>query len=502
MRPRILLAALFDETHTFLRDVTSWSDMEVTRGAEILGKEGDGSPTDGFLASARGFGWEVVPTISAFGPTGGPIEDAAFERFWREFRELAISAANSRLDGIFLVLHGAMATQSIPDAEGEFLSRLRRIPSMADVPVFGTLDLHANLTARMCTHANGLVAYRKNPHTDGKLTGIRAATLLERCLQLAQKPRMVWCRVPLVLAPPATGTQSDPMYSLSRMAENIESADSAVWAYNVVPGFSFADTPDSGLTLAAVTVAEPQGVRSHLQTVADLAWKLRDTGSVNFASPSDILARVSADPRGPILLVEPADNIGGGAPGDGTSIMRAFLAAGTERALVAINDPGAVQELAGVALGHSVHLAIGGRGWASDPGPVEVTAALVSRGSGMFRFEDPLNHMASATGAGYDMGPTAVVRVAGVTVLLTSKRTPPFDLGQFRSQEIDPEKYQWIGIKAAVGHRQAYDPIAVASFYVDTPGPCSSNLAQLPYRHLRRPVYPLDPIEVPEFRYS
>jgi microcystin degradation protein MlrC len=95
-----------------------------------------------------------------------------------------------------------------------------------------------------------------------------------------------------------------------------------------------------------------------------------------------------------------------------------------------------------------------------------------------------------------------VLRAAGVSVLLTSHKTPPFDLGQFRSQGIQPEEFSWIGIKAAVAHRRAYDPIAAASYYVETPGPCSSNLRQFPYRHLRRPIYPLDPIEIPALRYA
>jgi microcystin degradation protein MlrC len=76
--------------------------------------------------------------------------------------------------------------------------------------------------------------------------------------------------------------------------------------------------------------------------------------------------------------------------------------------------------------------------------------------------------------------------------LLTSRRTPPFDLGQWRSQGVDPEKLSVIGIKAAAGHRQAYDPIAVASYTVDLPGPCAENLGRLPYRRIRRPIFPLD----------
>ncbi|MBA2587109.1 MAG: MlrC C-terminal domain-containing protein, partial [Alphaproteobacteria bacterium] len=73
-----------------------------------------------------------------------------------------------------------------------------------------------------------------------------------------------------------------------------------------------------------------------------------------------------------------------------------------------------------------------------------------------------------------------------------TKRLAPMDLGQWRSQGINPEDLTMIGIKAAVGHRRAYDPIAAASFTVSTAGPCTSDLARLPYKRLRRPVFPLD----------
>ena len=71
-------------------------------------------------------------------------------------------------------------------------------------------------------------------------------------------------------------------------------------------------------------------------------------------------------------------------------------------------------------------------------------------------------------------------------VVLTERKTPPFDLGQFRSQGIVPEELSVIGVKAAVAHRRAYDKIAAHMFWVDTPGPCSSNLKSLPYEHLQR----------------
>ena len=86
----------------------------------------------------------------------------------------------------------------------------------------------------------------------------------------------------------------------------------------------------------------------------------------------------------------------------------------------------------------------------------------------------------------FDMGNCAVVRHAGIIILLTSNKTAPFDLGQWRSQGIDPERLNVIVVKAAVAHRAAYDPIAARSFTVDTPGPCSSDLGRLPYKLLTR----------------
>jgi len=83
-----------------------------------------------------------------------------------------------------------------------------------------------------------------------------------------------------------------------------------------------------------------------------------------------------------------------------------------------------------------------------------------------------------------------------VRILLTSRKTPPFDLGQWRSQGIEPEKLSVIGVKAAVAHRRAYDPIAGAHYTVATRGPCSSNLKQLPFRHVKRPVYPLNELQI------
>ena len=502
MKPRILFGGLFHETHTFLPELTSWEDFEVSRGDEIHSMEGDESPTAGFLEAANEFGWTVAPTIHARAMPSGPVDDAAFEIYWTEFERRAHVHLVGGIDAVFLVLHGAMATKSIDDVEGELLARVRRLPGAASLPLFGVLDLHGNISARMCGLANGFVAYRKNPHVDGKATAVRAAGLLRRCLETRRVPRMEWCRVPVMWPPPGTGTQSDPMKALTTFAAEIEQRDSAVWACNVMAGFSFADTADSGVTLSVVTDGDATNARKYLEAGAQLAWKLRDRGIVSYPAVDDVLERIGPNPAGPVLLVEPADNIGGGAPGDGTGILRAMISRGVTNGLVAINDPAAVQRLSQVAVGQSAVVEIGGHGWRLDAGPLSLDVRVISRSDGAFELEDPHSHLASMGGTHVEMGACAVVRHRGITILLTTRKTPPFDLGQFRSQGVEPTSFSIIGVKAAVAHRQAYDPIAKASYFVDTPGPCSSALATFPYTRVRRPIFPLDPIDSPELIFS
>lgn len=493
MKPRILYAGFFHETHTFVDDVTDWSHFDVAIGAAVLRKRGDGSPTDGFLEEAERQGFEVRPTLDARATPSGTVADAAFERFWVEFEARARPALADGVDGVFLVLHGAMATASFADAEGELLARLRGLPGAEAVPIFGVLDLHANVSAKMCALANGLVMYRENPHTDAKDAARRGTALLARCLRERRRPHMVWGRPPIVWAPPGTGTGGDPMRTLELFARTLEETEPEVWACNIAAGFSFADTPETGASLSLVTVAPRAAARDWLEAGARLAWALRERGDVRYPGVDEVVARLAVEaPGGPILLVEPADNIGAGAPGDGTGILRALLARGVANSLVVINDPVAVAALAEVPIGATCALSVGGRGSRLDEGPVALAATLVSRSGGAFDLEDQQSHLASMVGTRFEMGPCAVVRSAGVTILLTSRKTPPFDLGQLRSQGLEPRDFAVIGVKAAVAHQRAYDPIARASYYVETRGPCSSNLASFAWRRLQRPVWPLD----------
>ncbi len=499
MSKRIIIAGLMHETHTFVPDKTTRDRFGVLRGEALWQADGDASCLAGGLAVARERGWHVLPVIHMSAHPAGVVTDDVVEHWWEAFAQTVAREADAGFDGIWLDMHGAMVSESYPDVEGELLRRIRTLPPCADVPIGGVLDLHGNFTAQMAEHSNAFVAYRENPHTDGKAMAEFSARLLDDLVSGGRRALTVWERPPLILPPTATGTASEPMSLLEARAREIEATHPDILAVNVFAGFAYADMPDAGVSFTAVTTGDTTAARRALRTLSEIAMAHRHHALPTGLPLDEALDRVQQHTEGPVLIVEPADNIGGGAPGDLTSVLRGLLERGIRKAGVAIADAEAVREVSSLEPGQRKRLRIGGKSGVVGAQPIELEVTLISRSDGKFKLEDPHSHMAVG-GLYHDMGPTAVVRATSlegrgdVILLLNSIKTAPMDLAQWRSQGINPEDFFVINIKAAVAHRQAYDPIAKASYYVNTPGPCANDVRVLPFTRLKRPVYPLDEV--------
>ena len=491
MKRRIFFSGLFHETNTFVEQLAKPSAVKIARDGDILNALGDSSTVDSFLQTASDYGWEVIPGVDYRASPSGPLADEVFETFWEEFLSRLQKALGGGIDAIFLILHGAMATAKLPDVEGELLRRIRSTPGASSLPIFVVLDLHANVSEEMARLATALIPYQENPHTDARETAVRAARHLWKMWAQNQKLRTHYLHSRLLLAPPSTGTSEEPLLTLNRMARSLERSAGHL-EVGIAPGFAHADTPDTGLTFWVVSDRPEMSCSHSLEMLYREARILVHELKPTEWDLSEAVQQIVHEKKFPALLVEPADNIGGGAPGDATFILRALLETSLEKCAVVINDPQAVAALQTVAPGQTARISVGGKGSSLDPGPVDLEVTLVRLTDGRFDLEDKQSHLASMRGSHIEMEPCAVVTHRNVTILLTTRPTPPFDLGQWRSQGIDPEKLNVIGVKAAVGHRRAYDPIIRSSYTVSTPGPCSSDLFALPYRKLRRPIYPLD----------
>jgi microcystin degradation protein MlrC len=491
---RILLAGIFHETHSFVAEITSFADFEIRRGEELTARRGDGSMIDGFLEIGAREGWDMLP-VSEFNATpSGVIDQAVIEAFTDELLTgLRAAIADGGVDAVLLALHGAMVSTGSVDPEGELFAAIRAVPGAETVLISAAFDLHANFTEKMAEGANILVGFRENPHTDARETAVRAADLLARALNDGETPRMRARNATVIWAPPGTGTADRPMQDLEALARQLEADNPDFRVINVIGGYAFSDVPSAGVAFSVATVGDLAEAEKALDRLEALTIELRELGIPREWDIDEAIARIK-DSAGTHIIVEPADNIGGGGPGDMTPVLRAFLRHDLDGAAVIIADPESVAALEGAHPGEVRTLRIGGKQSPLDEGPVELDVTFVSASDGRFDLEDRHSH-AAARGIHCNMGPSAVVTANGgkLTILLNSKKTAPFDLAQWRSQGITPENLRYIGVKAAVAHRQAYNRIGTSSHTVRTPGPCTSDLPSLPYKRLRPGVFPIDP---------
>lgn len=499
MTKRVLIAGLFHETHTFLEEHTPLAAFQIRSGDQLLDTKGDGSPLAAVVEVAAECGWTLIPIVDLRATPSGTVADEVIESFWNELVARGGQALAAReVDGIFLVLHGAMVCESYPDVEGEIVRRVRELAG-DDIPICGVLDLHGNISQYHIESTQGFSAYRCNPHTDAHEAAARGAKLLDRILTQGQQPNCVFAQPPILWPPTGTGTDDIAMKTLQQMARQLEQQTPGVEFINVFAGFSFADTYNTGVSMNAVTFGDVAAARTAIQELSDWATDNRELG--NLVEPKldavagEIRAAVSdavSKAAGPVAVVEPSDNIGGGAPGDTTDLLRFVLAEQFPNSAIVINDPAVVAQLASAELNATVKVELGAKLSLAFCQPVQVTATLVSRSDGRFDLEDRNSHLASMCGVHVNMGNCVVLRSGQVSILATSRKTPPFDLGQLRSQGIIPEVCSLIVVKAAVAHRRAYNPITSASFTVNTAGPCSSDIKSFAFDKVRRPVFPLN----------
>jgi microcystin degradation protein MlrC len=486
---RIAIGGFFHESNTFCRPLTTLAEYERTRlyaGAEMLEPlRGTDTEIGGFLHAAEELDFEVVPTYYAWAWPGGPLTDDCFHTILDRLKA-ALEAAGP-FDGVLLTLHGAMVTESEDDPDGVILAEVRSCLPPA-VPLVVTFDLHANLSPLMVRSCDALIGYETYPHVDLHDRGREAAWVLSRMLREEVRPAMALAKPPLMPHIVKQRTADGPMAELLVLAREAEQEE-GVLRVSVAAGFAYADVPRMGMGIVVVTEGDGEQAAEVAQRMAEAAWERREafTAELPGAEAAVRLALESDVSHGPVVLADVADNVGGGAPGDGTVLLAELLRQGAAGALVVLADPAAVAECLKAGVRERVRLAVGGKVDRLHGDPVTVEGTVRALTDGIFRNRGPMRD-----GLVDDMGRTAVLDVNGLTLVLTERKLPMWNLQQVRSLGIEPSAQRVIVCKGAIAHRAAYEPIASRLLEVETPGSCAGDVRSFTYEHIQRPLYPLD----------
>ncbi|MFT8243572.1 M81 family metallopeptidase [Roseomonas sp. BN140053] len=491
--PRILLAAIKHESHTFNRFPTTlelFRRQGYLRDAAVPARfRGTGSEMAGFLDVAEARGWEVSTPIAVSAGSGGRVTAEALGEFLSVLEEGLRRAAP--LDGVLLALHGAMVAEDEDDPDGLILERVRAIVGPG-VPVAATLDPHANLSDRMAAQASILVSYRTNPHVDHRETGQRAAELLARAIGEGARPATVVARAPTLVGfdRARTHTGHGPMIDALAAAAAAERDVPGVWHVSINGGFSHADVHDAGPSVTVSGTAAPAVLHEVAAGLMAEGFRRRAEETVRLASVAEAVAAArEGAPGGPVVIADYTDAPGGGACGDNTTLLRAMIEAGLEDAAFgAIWDPRAAEAARAAGVGARVALRLGG--WV-DPDfsgtPIEAVGEVRLLSGGDYVHDGPY-----APGARGSFGASALVRFGGVDVIVATENRNILDLRQFRIFGIDPARCRTIGLKCMHGFRAAFEPIAGRVLSCDAGGLTTYDYARLPFTRLRRPIWPLE----------
>jgi microcystin degradation protein MlrC len=155
--------------------------------------------------------------------------------------------------------------------------------------------------------------------------------------------------------------------------------------------------------------------------------------------------------------------------------------------LVYVVDPEAAAACQQAGVGQTVTVALGHK---LDPRwgePITVTGVVTHLSDGRFRYVGGI-----WDGLMGEMGPSAVLTIGQVQVLVTTHSTYDWMDEQLRAVGLDPATAKFVVAKNPMNYRQAYGHLAKGVFILDTPGPTPPTMRYTEYRHIQRPYFPRD----------
>jgi microcystin degradation protein MlrC len=370
-------------------------------------------------------------------------------------------------------MHGAMFVEGMEDAEADWIGAARAMAG-PDCLISASYDLHGNLSPAVVDALDLVTAYRTAPHEDMAETRERAIELLLRCLREGRRPHKALATVPVLLPGERVMTTQEPAKGLyARIPEMI--AAHGLLDASILVGYAWADEPRVAASVMALG-DDAGATRTAADALAGEFWARRAEFVLGaLTADVDTCVRMAlAHDEDAFFISDSGDNITAGAVGDSPFVLGRLLAHGAPDAVVApLIDLAATDACFAAGVGAEVALAVGA-GLDPKSGP-----PLPVRGR-VARLEE----------RGIE-GRQALLRIGGVDVVLCEKRVAFTTVEQFRALGIDPAVRRVIVVKLGYLFPELMR-IATGACLALSPGVVPLNVETLPYRRIRRPIYPLD----------
>ncbi len=425
---------------------------------------------------ARAEGWTLVEGSCSFAEPAGLVSREAYETLRDEV--LGQLRAAMPVDGVVLGLHGAMVADGYDDCEGDLIENVRNIVG-AKVPIGVELDPHCHMTQKRVQNATLIICFKEFPHTDFVARGEEVVELTLQTIRGEIQPVMSLVDCRMIGSFPTT---LQPMRGFVDKISALEGKN-GVLSISIAHCFPYADVPELGSRILVVTDNQRVAGDALALQLADEFFDMRGKTQPDYYSPEQAIDIALKEP-GTVVIADPSDNPGGGAPGDSTMILRAMIARGvTNAALAPIWDPMAVRMCFMAGVGGKLRLRFGGKTAPTSGQPIDalVTVTQLARDAEQ-----------TFVGAKVPLGDCAAIELDGISVVLITKRTQALGSDMLTSMGVEIKGKKMVVVKSTNHFHAAFSPFASRILYCDAGGPIPRDHRKVPYTRVQRPIWPMD----------
>jgi microcystin degradation protein MlrC len=478
---RLFSATLATETNTFSPLPTSLDSFKET----VFWRPGEHPDVPGmctaplFVARRRATedGFTLIEGSCFAASPAGTTNRADYEFMRDEILEQVRAAMP--LDGVLLGLHGAMVAHGYDDVEGDVIERVRAIVGPRCV-IGVELDPHCHLTVKRVRLADVIILYKEFPHTDVVERAEDLLTLVLRTVRGEVSPVMSLYDCRQIGSYPTTLPLMRGFVDRTAALEGKE----GLLSVSIGHCFPYADVPELSGRILVVADNDKAKADTLAAEIGREFIGMRGRTAPDYMDVDAGIEAALAFNDNPVVMADPADNAGGGAPSDNTTVLRRMIARDVKNAALGpIWDPIAVRICFDAGEGATIPLRFGGKtGPASGP-PVDATVTVAALRRECWQSFGPTR---------VPLGDCVAVHVGGIEVVLITSRTQALGLELFRNLAIEPTDRKLVAVKSTNHFMAAFGPIARKVIYVDADGPLSRDYRAIPYKRIQRPIWPLD----------
>ena len=481
---RILVGGMNHESNTFNPIITGEEDFVVFRGNEIFEKGLNlNYSSTGIIKTLQEDDAEIIPTVLCRAVPNGVVSAAFYKKIKAEFLEKAKNAGP--IDGICLALHGSMKVEGLGCTEEDLCLALREI--FPGLPFIVALDMHATITPGLLKAVDGFVGYKTAPHVDSFETGSHAARMLLNALKKNIKILTCYQKIPFMVAGEKSETEAEPMRSLIAACCKAEEKP-GIEAASLLLGFPWADDKNNAVTvLVSYSGKNKEKAEKIARDLAVSFWSRRREFSFRtefYDTRESLAAAFSYVSKGerPVFISDSGDNPTAGAAGDATDLLEAIMETmdridklPTPFLYSGFFDTPAASACINAGEGAELDITIGGN-WDTINGkkiPLKVKVQKIVRDYGPYKSD------------------LVLISHRNLLISITSKHIGFGDPQLLPNLGINAQDYCLVAVK--LGYLEpCFRSIAQRAIMATTKGCSNEVLETIPYKKVRRPIFPLD----------